>query len=108
MKAREYLKLNRTADRVLVALDEYLNRLCGIRYDWEKENVFDIPLIRSNNYYKHRIYVNFNLPSRKVKYWIDGNNVEVDNYYGYDDNELATAIFGWEGRDFLGEFDFFI
>lgn len=108
MKAREYLKLNRTADRVLVALDEYLTGICGKGYDWNTVNVFDITLINSKNYHGHRINVSLNLPSRKVKYWLDGSNVEVDNYYGYSDAEMATTIISWNGYNFLSELDYFI
>lgn len=108
MKAKEYLKLDWQADRVITALNDYLTNLCGMRYDWGQVNVYDIPLISSPDYRGHRIYVALNLPSRKVKYYLDGDNVQTDSYYGYDDNELAFAIANWKGRDFLGELDFFV
>jgi hypothetical protein len=108
MKAKDYLKLDRTADRVLDALDDYLAGICGGRYDWNQINIFDIPLISSPRHHGHKINVSLNLPGRKVKYWLDGDNVQTDSYHGYDDNEMAAAIANWNGWNFVGEFDFFI
>lgn len=107
MKAKELVKFDRSINIILSALDGYMNDLCKKRYDWTMVNLYHIPLI-NGNYHGHHVQVTFNLPGRKVKYWLDGENVEVDNYYSYDSEDMAMAISGWNGRNFLGEFDFFI
>lgn len=107
MKAKELTKLDRSVNYILFALDGYMLNLCGKRYDWNTINLYHIPLI-NGNYKGNQVQVTFNLPGRKVKYWLNGKNVEVDNYYSYDSEDMAMAVSEWNGRNFLGEFDFFI
>lgn len=108
MKATDYLKWNRKAGRIFSELDAYMYDLCRKKYEWNQISVYDIPLLQSPNYRGHRIAVTLSIPTRKVKYWLDGRNVETDNYYGFDDEDFASAIAGWTGRAFLAEFYAFI
>ena len=107
MKAGEYIRLNRNAVAEIRALDAYLMRTCNKRYDWNQINVYDIPVINGIHRRRH-VSVTFNLPSLKVKYWVDGQLMEEDSYHGYDDFEMANAIEDWNGRCFLCELEYFI
>lgn len=108
MKAKEYLRLNRDGLVIISALEEYLHNMCKKNYDWDQVNMYSVPLINSPRHKGHYISVTFNVPFRKIKYWVDGRDVEEVNYHGYSDAEMATTILSWNGYNFLSELEYFI